>query len=84
MDLLVNAVLGGGVGDVLADRRAVGEHLQLLPRPELVSEAVHVGVGTDAGVAEQVPGATEALAALQHRDGLVWVLGAHLAGGADA
>ena len=63
---------------------AVGEHLQLVPRPELVAEGEHVGVGPDAGVAEQVPGAAEPLASLQHRDGLVRELGRHLAGRADA
>ena len=55
-----------------------------LPRPELVAEGEHVGVGADAGVAEQVPGAAEPLAALQHRDGLVRELGGQLAGRADA
>ncbi len=63
---------------------AVGQHLQLVPRPELVAEGEHVGVGADARVAEQVPGAAEALAALEDRDGLVRELGGELAGRADA
>ena len=84
LDLLVDAVLDGGVGDVLADRRPVGQHLQLLPRPELVAEGEHVRIGADARVAEQVPGAAEALAALQHREGLVRKLGGQLSGRPDA
>src|SRR6185312_4120747 len=84
VDLLVDAVIRGGVGDVLADRRPVGEHLQLAPRTPFVAEREHVGVGPDAGVAEQVPRAAHPLASLQHGDGLVRKLGRHLARRADA
>ena len=47
----------GDVAQVVEDRRAVGERLVAAPRPPAVAEGEHVGVGADAGVAEQVPGA---------------------------
>ena len=63
---------------------AVGEDFHILPRTELEAEGVHVGVRTDAGIAEQVPGAAQPLASLQHGDGLVRQRGLQVAGRADA
>ena len=71
VDLVVDPELGSGVGDVLLDRRAVGEDLHVHPRTELEPEGVHVGVRTDTGIAEQVPRAADPLAPLEHGDGLV-------------
>ena len=47
------------VAHVVEDRGAVGDRLRLGPGPEAVAERVHVGVGADPGVAEEVPGAAD-------------------------
>src|SRR5690606_11842046 len=73
-DVLGDAVLAGGLLDVLADERAVGDGLRVLPGLELVPERVHVRVGAHARVAEQIPRATHALAALQQRERLARAL----------
>src|SRR5205085_10364023 len=69
-DLLVDPEVAGGLADVVEDRRPVRDRLRLLPRTEGVAERVHVGVGADAGVAEQVPGAADRLARLEDRERL--------------
>ena len=83
-DVLVDAGLGGGVLDVLQDRLAVGDRLLAVPRTERVAEREHVGVGADAGVAEQVPRAADGVAGLE--DGVAGprALGLHVVAGADA
>ena len=53
----VDAVLGGGLLHVVEDRGAVGDRLRLAPGLEAVAERVHVAVGADARIAEEVPGA---------------------------
>ena len=57
----------GGLADVREDRRAVGDRLVARPRPEREAERVHVRVGADARIAEQVPRAADALARLEDR-----------------
>ena len=64
-DLLVDAVLGRGLADVVQDPRPVGDRLGLDPRLERIAEREHVGVGADAGIAKQVPGAADGVAALE-------------------
>ena len=64
-DVLVDAVHGRGALDVVEDRLAVGDGLALGPRTEAETQRVHVGVGTDARVAEQVPGAAHGRALFQ-------------------
>ena len=65
-DLLVDAVLGRGLADIVQDLRPVGDRLRLGPWLERIAEREHVGVGADAGIAEQVPGAADAVAALEN------------------
>ena len=64
-DLLVDAVLGRGLAHIVQDPRPVGDRLRLGPRLERIAEREHVAVGADAGIAKQVPGAADAVAALQ-------------------
>ena len=80
----VDAALAGGVADVAQDRGAVGDRLRLGPRPEAVAERVHVGVGADPGVAEEVPGAADPLARLEDRVALAGTALLQVMGGADA
>ena len=63
-DVTFDIVFGGGFADITADVRAVGNRLGLLPRFEFVAQRVHVAVRADAGIAEQVPGAANGVAAL--------------------
>ena len=64
-DLLVDAVLDRGLANVVQDVRPVGDRLRLGPRLERIAEREHVRVGADAGIAKQVPGAADAVAALE-------------------
>src|SRR6266403_880216 len=64
-DFPVDAVLGGGLADIVQNLRPVGDRLRLGPRLERIAHREHVAVGTDAGVTEQVPGTADGLAALK-------------------
>ena len=68
-DQPVRAVLGRRLADVAQDGGPVGDGLGLRPRPEDVAERVHVAVGADAGVAEQVPRPADRLARLKDQHG---------------
>src|SRR4029077_5747201 len=56
-DVAVHVVLGGRLTHVVEDRRTVGDGLRLPPGLEAVAQRVHVAVGADAGIAEEIPGA---------------------------
>ena len=60
----------GRLVDVVEDRWPVGDGLGLASRAEAVAEGVHVAVGTDARIAEEVPGAADRVAALEDDVGL--------------
>ena len=66
-DLPVDAVVDGGLANVIQNVGPVGDRLRLRPRLERVAEREHVRVGADAGIAEQVPGAADAVAPLEDR-----------------
>ena len=83
-DLLVDAVLGRGLADVVQDPRPVGDRLGLDPRLERIAQREHVRVGADAGIAEQVPGAADAVAALENDETLARALLLQVIAGADA
>ena len=69
-DLLVDAVFNRGLPHVIEDIRPVSDCLGLGPRLERIAEREHVAVGADAGIAEQIPGAADAVAALEDRKAL--------------
>ena len=52
MDLRLNPVALGRVGDVFADRRTIGKHLAIGPGPEGEAKCVHVAIGSNARIAE--------------------------------
>src|SRR4051794_23621072 len=60
-DPRVDAVDPSRLADVLQDRGSVRDGLLPGPRPEAVAQREHVRVRPDPGVAEQVPGATDAV-----------------------
>src|SRR5947209_11527754 len=66
-DFLLDTVLFGGLAHIVQNLRPVGDSLCLGPRLERVTQSEHVAVGADAGIAEQIPGAADAVAALEDR-----------------
>src|SRR5262245_44474881 len=63
----IDAVLSRGAPHVFENGRPVCDRLRVCPRPERVSQRVHVGVRADPRVAKEVPGATDAIAPLEDR-----------------
>src|SRR4051812_15953457 len=70
-DLLVDSVDFGSVAHVLENRRTICNRLRAGPRSELVAERVHVRIGSNAGIAEEVPCSAEGAAAFQNCKGLL-------------
>src|SRR5262249_9696374 len=64
-DFLVDAVLGRGLAHIVEDARSVGDRLRVGPRLERITQREHVAVGTDAGIAKQIPGAANRLASFE-------------------
>jgi hypothetical protein len=83
-DVLFDPVLARGLADVVADLLAGGDRVFVAPRLKRVPERVHVRVGADAGIAEQVPGAADRLAGLQDRVALAGAVALQVGAGADA
>ncbi len=83
-DFFVDAVIDGGLAHVIQNPRPVGDRLRLDPRLERIAEREHVGVGADAGIAEQVPGAADAIAALEDGVALAGTLLLQMIARADA
>ena len=81
--LAIDAALARRRPHVVEDRLAVGDRLRRRPRPEAVAERVHVGVGADPGIAEEVPGAADRLARLEDREALARATLLQVMGGAD-
>src|SRR5216684_7189810 len=69
-NLVVDAVLDSRLADIVQDPRPVGDRLRLGPWLERIAEREHVRVGADAGIAEQIPGAADAVAALEDHKAL--------------
>ena len=83
-DVVDHSGLARRVLDVGADVAAVRDRLGVRPGPERVPHRQHVGVRADAGVAEQVPGAADALAPLEDREGLAGRVARQVPAGVDA
>ena len=83
-DVGIDAGFPGGVLDVLQYRVAVSDRLLAIPGPERVTQGVHVRVGTDAGIAEEVPGPSDGVAGLEDRVVGPGALGLEVVAGTDA
>ena len=70
--------------DVVADRIAIRQHLQLVPRPERVAKGEHVRVGADARIAKEVPGAADGVASFENAHTFLGAGHRQPAGHADA
>src|SRR6185436_18492764 len=75
---------GGGFLHVVEDRRAVGNCLGGTPRLEAVAERVHVAVGANARVAEEIPGAAHRRATFEDEVALARASLVKVDGGPDA
>src|ERR1019366_395542 len=64
-DFLVDAVIGCGLADVVQNPRPVRNRLRLGPWLERIAQREHVAVGANAGIWELIPGAADAVAALE-------------------
>src|ERR1700722_10643996 len=83
-NLPADAVVGRGLADIVQDPRPVGDRLGLGPWLERIAEREHVAVGADAGIAEQVPGAADGVAALENDVALAGALLLQVIARADA
>ncbi len=79
-----DTMFSGRLADVSEDGGAICNCLRLPPGPETVAQGVHIAIGADPGVAEQIPGTTEAFAALENRIGDSWAPGLEMTGRPDA
>ena len=78
------AVFVGNLVKIFEDRGTIGDRLFMLPRGEGKAQGVHIAVRTDAGITEQVPGATQLIAPVQNRIALVRAFLGQVHGHADA
>src|SRR5580704_8641764 len=83
-DVLADAVLCRGLADVVQNPRPVGDRLRLGPWLERIAEREHIAVGADAGIAKQVPGPADAVAALKEDEALTRALVLQMIARADA
>src|SRR5665213_1488282 len=83
-DILVDAVFGRGLPNIVQDLRPVGDRLGLEPRLERIAQREHVRDGADAWITKQVPGATDAVAALENDKAFARTIGLHMIARADA
>jgi hypothetical protein len=83
-DVSVDAVVARRLAHIFADRRPVGDRFRLAPGLERIAQRVHVGIRTDAGIAEQIPCAADGIAAFEDRIGFLRAIGLQMIGRADA
>ncbi len=83
-DVLLDAVLGRGLADVIEDRWSLGDGAVLEPRLERVAEGVQVRVGADAWIAEQIPGPPDRVTRLQDQVALARLLSRQVGRGSDS
>jgi hypothetical protein len=83
-DVPFDAVLGDRLAQVREDGLAVGDRLGVLPRLEGEAEGVHVRVGADARIAEEVPRSADVLARLEDGVRAVGAARLQVVAGADA
>src|SRR5690348_8839300 len=69
-DLLINAVFRRRLADVLQDGWAIRDGFRLAPGAEAIAQRMHIGVGADAWIAEQVPRAANRVPAFEDGVGL--------------
>src|SRR5262245_26905487 len=84
VDVWDEAILAGRFLHVCADGSAVRDGSRMFPRFEIIAERIHVAVGPDARITEQIPCATDGAAPFQNRKGLARTLPLQMDGGANS
>ncbi len=82
-DVPIDPVLRDGLAQVGHDRRPVGNRLFRFPGLEAEAERLHVAVGADAGVLEEVPRAADVGAAFEDDVGAIRAQGLQVVAGAN-
>ena len=81
MDMAVDIIFFGGFVHIFMDRGAVGDSLFVQPRFEPVAQRVHVGIGSDTRITEQIPRSAHIGALLDDGVALVRTLHIKMRGG---
>ena len=82
--VLVDAVVARRVAHIVQNRGAVGDGFGARPGPKTVAERVHVRIGANAGIAEQIPRAADRVAAFEDRVALARAFRLQMVAGGDA
>src|ERR1700693_2966273 len=69
-DVAVDAIVRRGLADIIRDGGSTRTRLVRMPWPERKPESVHIRIGTDPWIAEQIPRSTDCIARLENRVGL--------------
>src|ERR1700683_5635200 len=69
-DLTVDAIVRRGLADIIPDGRSTRDRLVRMPWPERKSESVHIRIGTDPWIAEEIPRSSDCVARLENCVGL--------------
>src|SRR5262245_1031898 len=83
-DPAVDPVFACGVVKIIEDRRSISDRLLAAPGPEAIAKRVHIGIGADTGIAEQVPRTAKRFAPLQDDEGLFRAVALQMIGDPDA
>src|SRR6267142_4825454 len=80
----INPVVASCFANVVQYGGAVGDRLGLAPWPKLVSERVHIGIGANSRIAEQVPGPAHRVSPFQNCKCLGWASCLQIISSADS
>src|SRR5579864_9338479 len=84
-DFLVDTEFVSGLAEIVQNRGSISDRFfRVLPRAERVGKREHVGVGADAGEAEEVPGPTNAVAGFENDEAFARTAGLQAVSGANA
>ena len=83
-DVPIDAELAHGLVQIGADGLGIADRPGGCPGLEAESEGIHVGVGADAGIAKEIPGAADVGACLEDCPGLAGTLSLKVVSRADA
>src|SRR5215213_8899798 len=83
-NFLVETELFGCFADIFKDCRTVGDCLRVAPRAKPVTERVHIGIRTDAGIAKQVPRSAHRRASFENRKTLLRAFHRQMRAGSDS
>ena len=80
-DVAIDAIVRGGLADIVPDSRPTCDRLVRLPWTKRKSKGVHIGIGPHARIAEEIPRAPDCIARLENRVGFSGKRGLQMVGG---